>query len=222
MSLKPQSQMQATRSVRRYQGEYESHAHDHAQILMGLAGRLELEVDGRAAFVDASCGLVIPAGARHGFMARQAARVSVVDALDRDGLRHFRRFALTAPLASLSDADSVLQAVGDATPIQVRRGLDLSRLDNALDAALHQNWSTVRMAALFSLSIQRFHARLTELTGLTPQRYLRQRRLTLAMQCLQEGRTLEHVALRCGYGSATALAFALRRDKAVGARALRR
>jgi AraC-like DNA-binding protein len=221
MSVPSPSLTHAALSVRRYQGEYGSHTHGHAQILMGLAGRLELELDGRAAFVDASCGLVIPAGVRHAFVARQAARVSVVDTPDSGAWRRFRRFAITSPIASLDDADAVLQAVVQAPQSLVRRGLDLSRLDAALDAGLHHDWSTANMAALFFLSAQRFHARLTELTGLTPQRYLRQRRLALAMRCLRDGSTLELAALRCGYGSGTALAYALRRDKAVGVLALR-
>ena len=213
--------MQPELSIRHYHGEYDPHVHNHAQILIGLSGRLELEVGGRSAFVDASCGVVIPPGVAHGFMARHNARVAVVDAQDQDMLRQFGRFAVTPPLARLTDAASLVHAVGRAPRTLARRGIDLERLDAALVAGLHQTWNTARMAALFFLSAQRFHARLVELTGLSPQRYLRRRRLAFAVLSLRSGQTLEQTALRCGYASAGALAYALRRDRGVGSRMLR-
>jgi len=56
-------------SLRAYRGEYGAHSHAHAQVLVGVRGSLQLEVEGHPAFVDPSCGLVIPAGARHGYLA---------------------------------------------------------------------------------------------------------------------------------------------------------
>ena len=78
------------------------------------------------------------------------------------------------------------------------------------------------MAALVHLSAQRFHARWLELTGKTPQQWLRDLRLDAAEVALARGESLETTALRCGYQSASALAFALRRERQVGARDLRR
>jgi hypothetical protein len=51
----------ASVSQRRYSGSFDAHAHVHAQVLVGLQGHLELEVESRAAFVDAACGLIVPA-----------------------------------------------------------------------------------------------------------------------------------------------------------------
>ena len=78
------------------------------------------------------------------------------------------------------------------------------------------------MARLFNLSPQRFHARLLELTGRTPGDHLRVLRLDSASRMLARGATLEFAAARVGYGSGSALAYALRRDRGIGARALRR
>lgn len=66
-------------SVRAYRGEYGDHRHAHSQVLVGLRGSLQLEVNGHSAFVDSSCGLVIPAGSSHGYLAETTAEMLVVD-----------------------------------------------------------------------------------------------------------------------------------------------
>jgi quercetin dioxygenase-like cupin family protein len=65
--------------VRHYGDEAGCHAHEHAQVLCGLDGTLQLEVNGHAAFVDAACGLVVPPGALHAYRAERPARVLVLD-----------------------------------------------------------------------------------------------------------------------------------------------
>ncbi len=213
-------------SVRRYSGEHSAHAHDHAQILYALQGRMELEIAGRAAFVDTACGIVIPAGARHGFLAAPASRMFVIDAPDQQGLARVRRFAVppqwrSAPEA-LGDAAARVAEVLQAPGVIARRGLDIARLTRAVQAALHEDWPTARLAAQCHLSAQRFHARLVELAGCTPQAWLRGLRLDQAQGLLARGVPLETAALQCGYASASALAYALKRERGVGARALRR
>lgn len=226
-------------SVRSYSGEYTVHEHGHAQVLFALKGRMELEVAGHAAYVDRECGLVVPAGVAHGFLAERSVRVVVVDAPAQSGIDRVRRFQVPAALMAPA-GDIALQAVqqGDigaampaaqalacllAAPTWVaRRPLDLAQLDAALDGALHESWSTARMAALFCLSPQRFHARLLALCGQTPQARLRERRLQRAMGLLRAGVPLETAACQVGYRTASALGFALRREQGVGARDLRR
>ena len=77
------------------------------------------------------------------------------------------------------------------------------------------------MAERCLLSPQRFHARLLELTGCSPQAWLRTLRLDEAQRLLRRGLTLEAAAARVGYRSASALAHAMRRDRATGVRGLR-
>ena len=82
-------------------------------------------------------------------------------------------------------------------------------------------WPTARLAAQMHLSVAQFHARFVELAGCTPQDWLRNLRLDAATQQLRQGAALEATALRCGYASASALAYALRRERGVTSRQLR-
>lgn len=215
-------------SVRQYSGEHTAHAHDHAQILYALAGRMELEVAGRAAFVDTACGMVVPAGVEHGFLAAPGAQLLVIDAPDQRAVSQPRRFAVPEalrghlPVAEGEDASEHLHTLLQAPRVLARRELDLRLVREQVARALHEDWSTRRMAALVHLSPQRFHVRWQELTAKTPQQWLRDLRLDAAESALARGESLENSALRLGYRSASALAFALRRDRGIGARDLRR
>ncbi len=218
------SLLEPVSTLRTYDGQAHVHAHDHAQIMAPLAGRMDLEVDGHALFADPSCGMLIPAGARHAYCAQPGTRILVIDAPESAGLERLRRFALTPACRALSDKDAGRQLallLDLPTVLSSRRGLDLARLDAALTAALHESWPTARMAQLFHLSPQRFHARLLELTGCTPGDYLRTLRLETASRMLARGATLEVVAARVCYRSGSALAYALRRDRGTGARTIR-
>ena len=237
--------------LRTYLGGHAPHAHSHAQVLLGVEGGLALEVDGRSAWVDATAGLVIPAGATHGFESRGGARVWVVDAPACLGLDRLRAFALppgwaTNPgcgsrpgqgtgtdagtgTASRADgqtgiclsAAQVLDTLDQAARVQVRRPVEVARLQAAVADTLHQPWPVQRMAALYCLSVPRFQVRWQALTGLSPQAWLRGQRLDAAQRQLKAGWPLETVALQVGYRSASALLFALRRDRGQTTRNLR-
>ena len=216
--------VKAAASLRRYAGEYAAHAHHHAQVLVGWKGRLELELDGRGAYVDASSALIVPAGMSHGYLADKPAAVLVIDAPPGDGLERFRRFV--PPLhwkyqRRLFDAEAALEEVFGASTVLLRRPIDLDMLAAAIDAELHGEWTTARLAALCRLSAQRFHARFIELTGMTPGACVRHRRLNEAQRLLRAGLSLDATALQVGYASASALAYALRRERGVGARQIR-
>lgn len=211
-------------SIRSYSGEQTVHAHDHAQVLFAWRGRMDIEVGSVADFSDSSCGLVIPAGVTHAYAASPDLRMVVIDAAPARGLDRARRFAVTPGLRELAAgarASQLLDAILQTPRIGVRRGIALDSLRAVLAGALHEPWTTARMAERCLLSPQRFHARLLELTGCAPQAWLRGLRLDEAQRLLRRGLTLEAAAGRVGYASASALAQALRRDRGAGARGLR-
>jgi drug/metabolite transporter (DMT)-like permease len=70
----------APASLRCCRSEYAAHGHAHAQLLFGLSGVLELQLDGRAACVVAASAILIPAGMQHAYRAARPAQVRVVDA----------------------------------------------------------------------------------------------------------------------------------------------
>jgi AraC-like DNA-binding protein len=210
-------------SIRAYGGEHTVHSHDHAQALFAWRGRMDLEVGASADFSDSSCGLIIPAGVTHAYAASPDLRMVVVDAPPQRGLDRVRRFAVTAGVRALvgqeAPADRLLAAILGMPRSGVRRGIALEVLRATLADSLHEPWTTARMAERCTLSPQRFHARLLELTGQSPQAWLRALRLDEAERLLRRGLTLQGAAARVGYASASALAHALRRDRAVRVRA---
>ena len=210
-------------SLRSYSGEQTVHSHDHAQVLFAWRGRMDIEVGTSADFSDNSCGLIIPAGVTHAYAASPDLRMVVLDVAPERGLDRARRFAVTPAvreLAAGARASQLLDAILQTPRVGVRRGIALDSLRTALARALHEPWTTARMAERCLLSPQRFHARLLELTGLSPQAWLRTLRLDEAQRLLRRGLTLEAAASRVGYRSASALAHAMRRDRAVGVRDL--
>ena len=214
--------------MRHYSGEHAAHAHDgHAQILYALQGRMELEVDGHAAFVDTASGMVIPPGARHAYLAPPGARLLVVDvplgwgagAAERQ--RRFQVPQAARVVPSQLAVELRLALVLQAPTLLARRSLDAQALAQQVQAALHEGWPTARLAQCAHLSVAQFHARFVELAGQTPQAWVRALRLDAASAQLARGAALEATALRCGYASASALAYALRRERGTTARQFR-
>ena len=66
-------------SLRRYGPSPGSHSHDHFQVLFGLEGALELEIEGRGQRLAQGEGCVIRPGARHDFEAQRGSLCLVLD-----------------------------------------------------------------------------------------------------------------------------------------------
>lgn len=215
-------------SIRHYCGEHAAHVHQgHTQLLYALTGRMELEVEGHASFVDTACGLLIPAGCQHGYLAPPGAQMLVLDVATSaypvlDKIRRFQVPAAARCMPHQLPPETRLQLLLQSPLLLPRRGVDVQAIESLVRSQLHAPWPTARLAALTHLSPQRFHARWHELTEATPQQWLRSLRLDEAQRQLARGRHLDACATACGYASASALAYALRRDRSTGARQLRK
>jgi AraC-like DNA-binding protein len=84
-------------SLRRYGPSPGSHSHDHFQVLLGLAGTLDLEIDGRGMRVASGGGCVITPGARHDFEARGGSLCLVLDSRDMGWAQCAAPLLQTAP-----------------------------------------------------------------------------------------------------------------------------
>jgi AraC-like DNA-binding protein len=208
--------------LRHYRDEHGVHAHGHVQLLFGVGGCLDVEVGGHLMRVDPSTGLVIPPGTSHGSAARHEADVWVVDVPAAREFDRLRPLALVANRPQGVAVEQWLDFARSAHRALPRRRIDTELLGVAVDKTLHEDWPAARMAAHFALSVPQFHARWRLLTGQTPQAWLRVRRLNAAERLLRAGWAGDTVAAHVGYASVSAMLYALRRERGVGARDLRR
>jgi AraC-like DNA-binding protein len=209
--------------VRRYERVGGTHAHGHAQVLFGLDGALEVEVEGRSAWVDATSGLVVPAGATHAYCAVRTARVLVMDDLTGPATERVRHFALPSDWrTSTLDFEALVDALTGASTLRVRRRIDLDALAERIDADLTRAWTVADLAEACCLSPQRLRARFAQGLGQSPLAFVRARRLDRAEVLLRRGFPLDTVAAQVGYAGPSALSAALRRERDSGARELRK
>lgn len=66
-------------SLRHYRAELIAHAHEHPQLVFGLRGRLDFEVDGRGGRIERQDLMVIPAGAHHACASDAGSHCLVLD-----------------------------------------------------------------------------------------------------------------------------------------------
>jgi len=86
----------------------------------------------------------------------------------------------------------------------------LAKAINAMHADPARNWSLDELAATAGMSRARFAARFRDIVGLTPGSYLGEWRLGVAQSLLRQGKPVQLVSDRVGYGSASALSRAFR------------
>jgi len=215
-------------SVRCYGASHGSHAHEHFQILLGLDGVLDLEVDGRGRRIAAGDGVVIVPGDRHDFEAASAARCLVLDSHDArwQHAPHNPKPRALAPLANYLAAacDSALPRarllgpallleawVPPAMPQRARRAIDWTALTDWATTHSREPLQVDDLAARVHLSAAHFTARCREEQGQSPMAWLRELRLTAARRFRSQGLPVAEVARRTGYRSPSALTAALRR-----------
>lgn len=216
-------------SLRQYGPSPGSHAHDHFQVLLGLDGTLELEVEGRGQRVAAGSGCVIAPGERHDFEALGGAHCLVLDTAQADWasaagapVQPATALALARYLQlALSQEHSLAQHYGplllrdcwrtpQARPARQQRRIDWQGLNQWCERQLHTPLTVADLAQQVFLSPTQFAVRCQQEVGMRPMQWLRDLRLQRARTLRAQGLVMADIARRCGYQSASALTAALR------------
>lgn len=228
-------------SLRRYDAEVRAHDHEHAQLVFGLGGGLQLELDGRADRVCTRQAAVIPPACRHVYAGEGLCLVADVPVcgdwlgqalgaaagagnrlLDRprvmplpDGLDGLVRWLVSQPLAdaALGSHAAALLLSGLSRPeTGPACALPLAAIDAHIDRHAARPLQVADLAHLAGLSVSRLHQRFVRETGLTPMDYVRHRRLALGVDLLrQTSLAVGEIAGRVGYASQSAFTAALMR-----------
>lgn len=218
-------------SVREYGASHASHSHDHFQILVGLGGLLELEVEGRGQRIAAGDAALVAPGDRHDFESAAGSRCLVLDSHDplwascaETPARPEQARALAAFLAHAVPSPQSLAAThgpsllletwlpASARLQRPRRAIDWAALAAWAQARLSQPLTVADLAARAFLSPSQFALRCQETNGVSPMEWLRQQRLARARQLRATGWTVAEVARQTGYRSPSALTAAMRRS----------
>lgn len=222
-------------ALRDYGAAHGSHAHDHFQVLIGLEGVLDIEVEGRGAGIGAGQAQVVAPGDRHDFQARDAhSRCLVLDTphagwarcAERapDGapqlhalaryLAHCIAQPQSAALALLNGPALLLEAWRPAPAVAAdarRRRIDWALLADWARARWHEPLGVADLAEVACLSASQFAQRCRDEQGMAPMHWLRALRLAHARALRLDGMGVAQAARRTGYRSPSALTAALRR-----------
>ena len=185
--------------IRSYSGKYPAHRHNYVQILIGLEGCLHLNVEGKNIHVDGTTGLVIPSGLLHTYSTYDDAHLLIVETDTYDGLNQLKAFGVPSNFRGFNDANEALAFIKVAPRVLNRRQVDPNILRTHLQGSLHESWPIQRMSEIYSLSIPQFYRRWKNVTGETPQYWLRQLRLKQAEKLLSAGHNLDFTAIQVGY-----------------------
>lgn len=230
-----------TLSLRRYGASPGSHSHAHFQILLGLSGALELEVEGRGLRVGPGGGCVIAPGDRHDFASARGSLCLVLDSSHPDWARCATQRAghhTSPPAPALPLARYLATALQHGRPLAQAHGPELlreawlaGRVDTGAAPAGHARRRSIDWAALEQWAAQQWHSPLTvadlaqrvhlspsqfavrcrDDRGVSAMAWLRGLRLEQARLLRDSGLAVADVARRTGYRSPSALTAALRR-----------
>ena len=220
-----------TWSIRSYGSSPGSHVHDHFQILWGLNGNLELEIDGKGTNLTAGGGMVIAPNERHDFASHSGSRCLVLDTPDtgwsaRERVPQFAkatdllaRFISEAidgqlPIDQHYGALLLAQSWGALPVVQrFRREIDWATLTQWIEDRFDKPLTASDLAEQACLSESQFRARCVEELGCSPVQWARRLRLEQAQVLRSMHLSIAEVAKRTGYDSPSALTAAMRRER---------
>lgn len=212
-----------------------SDAHDFAQMVLPLRGKLTLDINGHGALLQPLRAAFIAPGLVHTQFSDEPNASLILDfdlaavPPETAGLLAQRPFApVSTATAKLIDFMSLLQGQGAAsagvlthwTPLLLESLTSqpvrpASRLQAALtrfEAQPGHAWNTERMADVACLSVSRLHRVFREELDTTPQAWLGAMRLRyVCRQLVESSQPIAQLATQAGYADQSALTHAMRR-----------
>ncbi|GGX48457.1 helix-turn-helix transcriptional regulator [Saccharospirillum salsuginis] len=183
--------------------------HDFHQLLLGLEGCVDIEVEGRGGRIQSGGLCVIPAGAVHHYLGLGAGNrcltLNLADPmLSPEERRLFDRIRFSQ-LPAIPSRLSVNDVLNDdlAEMLDLPRiRLNLARLSSRVMARLDERWPVTRLADTANVSERQLRRLLARDTGLTPGQWLTRLRVNVALRELRTtGHTITDIALDCGFQS---------------------
>jgi len=232
-------------SLRSYGPKAYTHAHDHVQVVLPLAGGMAMEVGGRGDEVDVRQGVFIAPGISHTQAANAHNCFLILDCgLEDLGDAGCERLAAQPYLAISAATRQLLdyielRRVGDVLPHALARhclplllqqlaadapvAARLRRLLQRIETAPGAAWPVERMAAEVHLSSSRLHALFKRELDTSPQAWLAELRLRKVIEALAESdMPIAALAVDGGWSDQTSLTRAMRRATGHTPAALRR
>lgn len=217
--------------LRSYHPDSCSHQHDYHQLVLPLAGCLEMEIDRDDGEVSAQQAAIIPAGTQHCFasqgdncfivadvpvaLAPELARLPPFINLD-EGLSHYLLFLRHELQHELRQGKAnrhhqrqmlllLVQLLTErfGETLRIDRRLETAR--HYLDGRLDQSVTLAEVALVAHLSPRQLTALFRRYFDMSPQHYLLEQRMQLAWRLLTEtGMSVQQIAERCGYSNLSA------------------
>lgn len=233
--------------IRSFSGEVEQHRHDYHQVILPVAGALEIDLGFSAGRVTGSIGSFVPAGCGHAFYARQTDAFIVLDIPTsvsvRSDLEPTSSFFVIGPevhglidymaafqssrqpSAALQQAWTtlLLDRIADRRPCPDRFELIVRKATSFMKRKLADPIRITDIAAAAGTSASRLHEAFVARRAATPHARLIALRLDAAERLLADPRlSIADAAIGSGHADQSALTRIMRRERGATPAAVRR
>ncbi|WP_341520055.1 AraC family transcriptional regulator [Pseudomonas sp. G.S.17] len=222
--------------VRSYERENPHHHHDHAQLVLPVRGRMEIDVDGRGGCIDQSLAALVTPGSVHSqhthvdsrFLVLDCAR-TMLETLEMGRLAQ-RIYLPISPatrrlieFAELIGNEQLSISASQLAPLLLSSlGSDTSWFSSPMEQLIASlranpgaNWSNEVMAQVANMSMSQLHQRFRQLFAMSPQVWLTDLRIQEAQRWLRStSLPIAEIALRAGFSDQASLTRTMQRVSA--------